>query len=79
MGRARTCFRAASAIDNSSSAVSATARELEGAEGADVSEALSALREAEAALVRARTAVQAALKARQLVAANREPRFGLVG
>lgn len=79
MGRARACFRAASAIDNSASAVTTTTRELEGAEDVSVLEAVEALRAAEAALLKARAAVQVALKAKKLVAANREPQYGLVG
>jgi len=55
MGRARTCFRAATAIDTSTTAVTSTVRELEAA-GAD--ELVVQLREAEAALARARDAVQ---------------------
>lgn len=84
MDRARTCFKAASAIDASATAVSLTLRELETGPAANGDlerdeHVLSALHEAEAALTRARDAVQAALKARQLTAANREPVYGLVG
>jgi hypothetical protein len=74
MGRARTCFRAATAIDTSTTAVTSTVRELEAA-GAD--ELVVQLREAEAALARAREAVQAALQARKLTPANREVSYGL--
>lgn len=77
MDRARTCFKAASAIDASTTAVHSTLRELEGGEG--LSEMVHVLHDAEAALERAREAVQAALKARQLTAANREASYGLVG
>jgi hypothetical protein len=52
-------------------------RELEDGEG--LSEMVHVLHDAEAALERAREAVQAALKARQLTAANREASYGLVG
>jgi hypothetical protein len=74
MGRARTCFRAASAIDHSTTAVTSTVRELENV-GAD--ELVDALKAAEAALARARDAVQAALQARKLTPANREVSYGL--
>lgn len=76
MNRAKTCFRAASAIDAGSTAVTATLRELEGDDA--LGEMVSVLHDAEAALTRARDAVQAALKARQLTAANREVAYGLV-
>ena len=76
MGRARTCFRAATAIDTSVTAVHSTVRELESA-GAD--DLVVMLREAEAALARARDAVQAALQARALTPSNREPSYGLAG
>lgn len=76
MDRARTCFKAASAIDAGHTTVSATLRELNGLSDPQ-GEMVSALREAEAALERARDAVQAALKARQLTAANREVSYGL--
>ena len=67
---------AASAIDAGHTTVSATLRELNGLSDPQ-GEMVSALREAEAALERARDAVQAALKARQLTAANREVSYGL--
>jgi hypothetical protein len=78
MDRAKTCCKAASAIDAGSTAVSATLRELHGLSDPH-GQMVAALHEAEAALGRAREAVQAALKARQLTAANREPVYGLVG
>lgn len=76
MDRARTCFKAATAIDAGTTTVSATLRELDGLADQQ-GEVVAALHEAEAALVRARDAVQAALKARQLTAANREVSYGL--
>ncbi|MBL8916116.1 MAG: hypothetical protein JNM17_35780 [Archangium sp.] len=78
MDRARTCFKAATAIDATATTVHSTLRELNGLADPQ-SEMVNALREAEAALERAREAVQAALKARQLTAANREVAYGLVG
>ena len=75
LGRARTCCRAATAIDASSSAVHSTADAL--AEVAEAGDLVKVLREAEAALSAAREAVQAALKARQLTPANREAEYGL--
>ncbi len=74
MGRARTCFRAATAIDTSTLAVIATVRELETV--SDAQDVVQALRQAEAALVRARDAVQAALQARKLTPENREASYG---
>ncbi len=79
IGSARSCFRAATAIDSSAAAVHGTVLELEGATVPAAQDALVALREAEAALVRAREAVQAALAARKLTAATREVHYGLVG
>jgi hypothetical protein len=76
MDRARTCFKAASAIDAGASTVSSALRELNGLSDPQ-GEMVTALHEAEAALLRAREAVQAALKARQLTAANREVSYGL--
>jgi hypothetical protein len=76
MDRARTCFKAAGAIDAGASTVSATLRELNGLSDPH-GDMVAALHEAEAALIRARDAVQAALKARQLTAANREVSYGL--
>lgn len=77
MGRARACFRVAGAIDATSSTLGATAREFERANDDAAREAARALRLAEAALLRARSAVQAALEAKQLTPANREPSYGL--
>ncbi|MFZ5446000.1 MAG: hypothetical protein ACOZQL_38770 [Myxococcota bacterium] len=77
MGRARTCFRAATAIDASATAVTSTVREFEGANDELAGELVASLREAEAALARARDAVQAALAARKLTPQNREPVYGL--
>ncbi len=77
MGRAKTCFRAATVIDSSVTAVTATVRELEVDPNPD--DVVEALRAAEAALQRAREAVEIALQARKLTPANREPTFGLAG
>ena len=74
MGRARTCFKAATAIDNSTTAVTSTKLELE---HAGATELVDTLKAAEAALARAREAVQAALQARKLTPANRQPSYGL--
>lgn len=77
MGRARTCFRAATAIDASATAVTTSVREFEGSDDELGSDLVATLREAEAALVKARDAVQAALAARKLTPQNREPVYGL--
>lgn len=77
MGRARTCFRAATAIDASSTAVTTTVRQFEGATDELGAELVTVLREAEEALAKARDAVQAALAARKLTPQNREPVYGL--
>ena len=78
MGRARTCFKVAAAIDTAAPTLAATARQLELAEDDEIAhEAVCALREAEAALAHAREAVHAALKAKKLTPANRQASFGL--
>jgi hypothetical protein len=77
MGRARACFKVAGAIDATTSTLVATAREFEAANDDAAREAASALRLAEAALIRARAAVQNALEAKRLTPANREPSYGL--
>jgi hypothetical protein len=78
MGRARTCFKVAAAIDTAAPALAATARQLELSTHDDLArEAACALREAEAALIRAREAVHAALQAKKLTPANRQASFGL--
>lgn len=74
MNRARTCCRAASAIDASQAVVHAT---VDAAAQADEAELVRLLKEAESALAMARDAVQAALQARQLTPANREVSYGL--
>jgi hypothetical protein len=76
VGRARTCFRAATAIDAGTTAVTSLTRDLTTPETAELS---TALRQAEAALTQARDAVQAALQARALTPANREVAYGLAG
>lgn len=78
MVRAKTCFKAASAIDAGATTVHAALKELEPQVDSTQAAMLTTLREAEAALARARDAVQAALKARQLTAQNREVAYGLV-
>lgn len=75
MGRARTCFRAATAIDASVTAVHSTTEAVAAAQGEN--DLVRILREAEAALETARDAVEAALKARQLTPANREVSYAI--
>jgi hypothetical protein len=77
MGRARACFRVAGAIDATASTLVATAREFEAATDDSGREAAEALRVAEAALARARAAVQTALEAKRLTPQNREAVYGL--
>lgn len=77
VGRARVCYQAAGAIDATTSTLESTAKELETADDLAAHEAAQALRVAEVALKRARDAVQAALKAKQMTPANREPVYGL--
>ena len=77
IGRARACFKVAGAIDSTTFTLIATAKEFEAANDDAAREAATALRHAEAALVRAREAVHAALQAKQMTAANREPAYGL--
>jgi 2,4-dienoyl-CoA reductase-like NADH-dependent reductase (Old Yellow Enzyme family) len=77
IGRARVCFRVAGAIDSTTITLVATAKEFEAANDDAAREAASALRLAEAALIRAREAVHAALQAKQMTPANREVAYGL--
>lgn len=77
MGRARTCFKVAGAIDATTSTLVATARELDSSTDDAARDAANALRLAEAALIRARAAVQMALDAKKLTPANREASYGL--
>ncbi len=79
MGRARLCCRATTAIDNTTATVHHAVTELEATQAPIARDAVEALRSAEAALLRAREAVEAAMKARKLTAANREVSYGLAG
>ena len=56
-----TCLRVAGAIESANTALAATAKEFEAASDDAAREAAEALRAAEAAMSRARTAVQLAL------------------
>ncbi len=71
VGRARLCCKATTAIDD---ALSTAQQALVLTPEPDTAQVL---REAQAALERARLAVQEALRARRLTAENREPVYGL--
>ena len=77
LGRARTCFRAATAIDSTTHALIDAATALEGATDSAAEEAVIALHQAERALARARECLAMALEAKKLTPANREPSYGL--
>jgi len=75
--RAKTCFRATTVIDTTTHALHDAVKELSQGHDAAAVEATEALREAERALARARAAIAAALEAKKLTPANREPEYGL--
>lgn len=79
LGRARTCFRAATVIDTTTRALIDAAVALEGATDHAAEEAVVALHQAERALARARECLAMALEAKKLTPANREASYGLFG